>query len=1054
MEELNRLKNQSINFSSPLRIQKEVDYSEGSNAKWYPKEESPVLKELVENGILPSVESRVGNEPLVLSGIEKEGQYGGTMYKLKDLGGVRMEPVTLIRWSPQGYPLVPNVAKSFTVNEDATSFTFYLRRGMKWSDGHPFSANDILYWWESEQIDKTVNKSGPSQEFIHRGEPMKVNLIDDYTIQFTFCAPYPLFLERVASYPWMCASPKHFLEKFHPQKGNKELINKVMNQHNLINSEAVYSFARSHVEKPSLNPWIIRTEKITSPISYVRNPYFWAVDEKGRQLPYIDRIVVTDKTMDMLTISAAQGEVTMQARYIRNQDYTMLMKQRKQYGYQVYHLLNGDGSNFGISININRRFEPTDEESKQKAQLLKDKRFRQALSLAINRKAIVDAVYSGVAQPSQIRQPKGSLFYYDDFIDEYSSYDPDRANKLLDSCGLTERDHDGYRCFPGRKALLFDINYCSFTGEGPAEFVVNDWRKVGIKARLRPMERTIFYVEKSAGLHDFSVWGGYGAYLPILDPRYYFPYSVESNFAIKYGIWYSSGGMYSEKGSSNGARPPLTDPCYKAMELYENLKLVSSYEERKKIFKEILNIASENVYVLNFTTPLPALTIVKDGFKNVPQKAVYSWDFLSPSNLYPETWFWEKPQFSAKEFSDIVTELKYLKPIRPLCKEDIYQGISNSKENSNLSILFSSIIKYGLLISLILLIILFSIRSPYIAKRLLIMIPTLFLISVISFIIIDIPPGDAVTSKIIQLQEQGTVVDKQLIEDIKKMFRMEDPAWKRYTWWIGLDWFCTFSKKDEGLLQGNMGRSMLDFVPVNQKVGDRLFFTFLLSLGTILFTWLIALPIGVYSAVRQYSIFDYFFTFLGFIGMCIPGFLLALLLMFASERLFGANLSGLFSPEYAAQTGWTIGKFFDLLKHLWLPIFIQGITGTAGMIRVMRANLLDELKKPYVITAKAKGVTPLKLLIKYPVRVALNPFISGIGGIFPELISGGAIISIVMSLPTIGPMQLDAILQQDMFLAGSMLMVLSMLSVVGTLVSDLLLVIVDPRIRLEGKINR
>jgi ABC-type dipeptide/oligopeptide/nickel transport system permease component len=330
------------------------------------------------------------------------------------------------------------------------------------------------------------------------------------------------------------------------------------------------------------------------------------------------------------------------------------------------------------------------------------------------------------------------------------------------------------------------------------------------------------------------------------------------------------------------------------------------------------------------------------------------------------------------------------------------------------------------------------------------MVPTLIIISIISFIIIELPPGDAITSKIMTLEEDGGQVDPRQIEEIKDLFRTEEPAWKRYTWWVGLDWFFSFEGRDEGLLQGNMGRSMIDLQPVNRKVGDRLLFTFLISLGTILFTWAIAFPIGIYSAVRQYSLFDYIFTVVGFIGMCIPGFLLALLLMFASESWLGLNVSGLFSPEYAVQTGWSTGKVLDLLSHLWLPILVQGISGTGGMIRVMRANLLDELKKPYVTTARAKGVRPLKLLFKYPVRIALNPFISGIGGLFPALISGGAIVAIVMSLPTIGPMQLDAVMCQDMYLAGSMLMVLSLLSVLGTLFSDIMLLILDPRIRITG----
>ena len=213
------------------------------------------------------------------------------------------------------------------------------------------------------------------------------------------------------------------------------------------------------------------------------------------------------------------------------------------------------------------------------------------------------------------------------------------------------------------------------------------------------------------------------------------------------------------------------------------------------------------------------------------------------------------------------------------------------------------------------------------------------------------------------------------------------------------------------------------------------------------------MPIGIYSAVRQYTLGDYFFTFLGFIGMSIPSFLLALILLYWSGKYFGINVTGLFSPEYAVQSEWTGGKIIDLLQHIWVPIVVLGITGTAGMIRVMRGNLLDELKKPYVTTGKAKGLRPFKLMMKYPVRLAINPFISSIGAIFPQLISGGAIVAMVLSLPTVGPLLLDALMIEDIYLAGSMLMVLSLLGILGTLVSDLLLMWLDPRIRMEGGIR-
>jgi ABC-type dipeptide/oligopeptide/nickel transport system permease component len=283
------------------------------------------------------------------------------------------------------------------------------------------------------------------------------------------------------------------------------------------------------------------------------------------------------------------------------------------------------------------------------------------------------------------------------------------------------------------------------------------------------------------------------------------------------------------------------------------------------------------------------------------------------------------------------------------------------------------------------------------------------------------------------------------------MFFLDDPLVTQYVRWSGLKWFTTFKVEDKGLLQGNLGRSMLgNNKPVTQIVGDRILLTVLISLGTILFTWAIAVPLGIYSAVRQYSVGDYVLTLIGFFGMCIPGFLLALILMYFSMRVLGLDVSGLFSSRYAAQPHWDWPKALDLLKHIWVPVVILGIGGTAGMLRVMRGNLLDELKKPYVTTARAKGVRPIKLLMKYPVRLALNPFISGIGGIFPALLSGGGIMAIVLSLPTIGPMMLSALMEEDLYLAGSMLMVFSLLGIFGTLVSDLLLLWVDPRIRFQG----
>jgi ABC-type dipeptide/oligopeptide/nickel transport system permease component len=329
------------------------------------------------------------------------------------------------------------------------------------------------------------------------------------------------------------------------------------------------------------------------------------------------------------------------------------------------------------------------------------------------------------------------------------------------------------------------------------------------------------------------------------------------------------------------------------------------------------------------------------------------------------------------------------------------------------------------------------------------MIPTLLVVSIVVFTLVQLPPGDFVDARVVYLEMQGTPSNDQLAADLRKNFHLDEPAVKRYARWLGLAWFRTFRPDDEGLLQGNLGRSMEYERPVNEVIGERLRLTVLVTFATLLFTWVLALPLGVYSAVRAGSARDHSLTLLGFIGLSVPSFLLALLIMYLAKRWFGVNVDGLFSPEFAMMPGWNAAKVGDLLRHLWLPVLVLGAGGVAGMARVMRANVLEELKKPYVVTARAKGVRPLRLLCKYPVRVALNPFASELGGLFPALVSGGTIVAMVLSLPMIGPTLLDALLAEDVYLAGSMLMVLSVLGIVGTLISDLLLLWLDPRVRLR-----
>jgi len=1141
----------SIDPNTPPVLHREVDYAEGPNAPWYPKGESPILADLVKAGRLPPVAERVGPEPAVVEGIEGIGTYGGTWIRVgnsdNDCFGVvgnRMSGTTLVRWSPQGYPLVPHVARGWDISTDANGradyreFTFHLRRGMRWSDGHPFTAHDVLYRWRHEVNYKRMTASMPTLMMVAgkpgnvlgflvdpntgRAEPadlpitgrakdevetidvpdgeggkrsipvLKVEIeegsaaeegsgseddagpkatrwvgIDPYRFRVTFPRPNGLFLAKLATFAgsFMIATPAHYLWRYHPEIGDPQAIAEMKASRRLASELSVYHTVRGRTnpEHPRLDPWIYHTHRPNPPYSFVRNPYYFLVDTRGNQLPYIDRLHFEVKSPDMIGVSASNGQLSFQSRHLRYDQYTLLMAEQAASGYRLLHWYAGDRSMFVISPNVNRKADPARPATVRKAEVLADRRFRQALSLAIDRRDIIDAEFNGLTEAAQCAPGPASPFYEPGLYKAFTEHDPNQANALLDEMGLTGRDGEGYRTFRDGSRMQFYLNLCSFTTFGPAQFVVDDWADVGVRAIPRIRSRQLFYTEKAALEHDFNVWSGNGEFFPLIEPRYFVPVTMESNYARAYARWYMRNGLYDPNVAGPGiVEPPPGHPMREAIELYEQTQAAGDPARQKEIFREVLRIAAENVWSINVCTSPPALVAVKDGFHNVPATAVYSWDFLSPSNTGIETFYWEQSNDSPGAVAQTREEVLTITP-----PPDAPAGVAKAARESTWLGGFLRYVLAGILVAAVLLV---AVRHPYIGRRLLIMVPTLLIISVVVFSIIQLPPGDYVASRIMELEERGDEADLEAIKDLERMFYLKDeagrpiPVYERYLRWMGVPWFASLKRTPafpflegdpelEGLLQGNLGRSMENSRPVNQIVGDRILLTILISLGTILFTWSVAIPVGMFSAVRQYSVWDHVLTFVGFIGMCVPGFLLALILMYVSKAVLGVEVSGLFSSQYGAQPEWDWPKFLDLLKHIWVPVVVLGVGGTAGMIRVMRGNLLDELKKPYVTTARAKGVRPMKLLFKYPVRMALNPFISGIGYLFPQLVSGGAIVAMVLSLPTVGPLMLNALMSEDMYLAGSMLMVLSLLGVLGTLVSDLLLLWLDPRIRYEGAVR-
>ncbi len=328
----------------------------------------------------------------------------------------------------------------------------------------------------------------------------------------------------------------------------------------------------------------------------------------------------------------------------------------------------------------------------------------------------------------------------------------------------------------------------------------------------------------------------------------------------------------------------------------------------------------------------------------------------------------------------------------------------------------------------------------YLINRLITMVVTLFVISILVFVIIQLPPGDYLSTYIAELESQGVRVADDKIKFLREQYGLDRSMVEQYFVWV------------TGLLQGDLGYSFEHDKPVADVVGDRMFLTIILNAGTILFIYIVAFPIGVYTAVNQYSIGDYSLSFIGLLGLATPNFLLALILLYFANVYFGTSIGGLMDPKYI-DAPWSLGKALSVLEHLWVPVFVIGTAGTAGMIRRLRANLLDELQKQYVVTGRSKGLPEGRLLRKYPLRMALNPFVADIGSLLPEVVSGSVIVSAVMSLPTTGPMLLDSLQSQDMFLAGSFLMFLAVLTVVGMLISDILLGVLDPRIRLTGAVR-
>ena len=592
--------------------------------------EAPMLLAQVQAGTLPSAEERLPENPLVVVPPDQNGPYGGTWARFatgpSDIGvfRARLAYDGLVRWGPMAQQIYPNLASHWEITDEGRTYTFWLRRGVHWSDGEPFTVDDILFWYEYVLQNTELMPVVP-QEFQRDGQLMQVEKVDDFTVRFRFASPYGLFLKVLASgrgYD-IVESPAHYLKQFHPDFTPKEQLEEMAQE---AGFDLWYQLYQDHAEWrnpeiPRLWPWIVTKPPPAQPAVFERNPYYWKVDPDGNQLPYIDYMTFEIYDPETINLKAINGEIGMQGRHLLFSNYPLFMEHSKSRGYKVFHWIGSGGADAAIALNLNHR-DPVLRD------IIHNRRFRIALSHAMNRDELNEIGFFGVGKPRQMAPSKASPFYSPEYEVAYTAYDPSKANALLDEMGLTKRNRDGIRLRPDGKPLRLSIEMASVFLSTPVfELVAGYWTDVGVKAELKLEARQLFYTRKAALMHDVGIWGAADELIPVMDPRWFFPVSEESIQGIGYARWYQTNGRKGEMP------PPEIQRC---MELYREIERTPDESEQIRLFHEIMELNRQNLWVIATVGDLPAIFLVKDSFRNVPRKAVSGWVFRTPGNTAPE----------------------------------------------------------------------------------------------------------------------------------------------------------------------------------------------------------------------------------------------------------------------------------------------------------------------------------------------------------------------------------------------------------------------------------
>jgi peptide/nickel transport system substrate-binding protein len=598
--------------------------------------EAPMLAEMVQRGELPPVDERLPADPAVVDVVEEIGQYGGSWDRsflgASDMSGpARITYDPPIRWNVNASDLEPNLAKNWEVSDDGTEFVFYLREGVKWSDGEPFTADDMLFWYEDMIMNDELY---PAKPWWLRagGETGVMTKVDDYTIQWTFADSYGLFPRIIATHGHETTFPKHYLSLFHVDYADADELDAMVNEAGYEEWYQLFQDKMSrwtHTERPVIQAWKAATPNSAERFVMERNPYYWKVDAEGNQLPYIDEIVHSlAENSEIVNFRASAGDLDMQFRHLDIKNYTLFMEGRDAGDYRVMTWTTALGADVMFMPNQNHK-DPVLRE------IIRDDRFRKALSLAINREEINELVYLGLGTPRQATIIPECVYYKDSYGQAFADYDPARANEFLDDMGLTERDADGFRLRPDGETL-------SLTIEVPAgifgpwtdtcELVKDYWDAIGVRTSVDSMERSL-YVQRSATVDpEVGVWSMDRSLTPFSHPYWWVPQTSYS-WAPIFGQWYASGG-------SQGEKP--TGPILELMELYDQIKAVADDNERMRLAHRFFDIHEENVFVIGTVGMVPStmgLGVVANNFRNVPEDAVTDVLQLSPGNTHCEQYF-------------------------------------------------------------------------------------------------------------------------------------------------------------------------------------------------------------------------------------------------------------------------------------------------------------------------------------------------------------------------------------------------------------------------------